>query len=85
MSVTRGICDEPDSRVIEGVEFGKSVLTCESIDSVTEVKCGKDGHLYQSEFSGGSESVTVSIKETEFGPDLGLQMRDVMGKGKCGV
>ena len=72
VGVEGGVSGKADSRVIECVQFSESALTCSSIDGVTEIKCGENGHFDESEFDRGSEGVTMSVKETKFGPNFGL-------------
>lgn len=47
VGVERGICGKADRRVIQCVQFSKSILTCKFINSVTS----DNGHFDESEFS----------------------------------
>ena len=72
MGIVRGVSGKTDSRMIECVQFSKSALTSCAIDGVTEIECGENCQFNESLFSRGSEGETMSIKETEFSPDLSL-------------
>ena len=63
MSVVGGVSGKADGGVINSVEFVKSALTWQSVDTVTEIECGEDGHFDKGEFSRGGESMPVSVEE----------------------
>ena len=70
MCVERGVSSKADSGVIDSVKFRESGFACSSIDSVTEIQSGENGHLDESKFGGRSEGVTISIEESKFCVDL---------------
>ena len=58
-------CSKADGRMVEWVQFAESGVRCSSVDGVTVIKNGQDGHFDECVFGCMSEGGLIAVKEAQ--------------------
>lgn len=69
-----GVCGKLDSRVVDGVNFGKCTFACRPVYDAAIVKHGENGQFDEGEFGRRGEGETVPVEETEVGLYFSLKV-----------
>lgn len=65
MCPIRSIGGKSDGRMVKNIQPLESTLTCRSINDVSVIQHGQDGHLNQGQFGSWGERGAITIEETK--------------------